>query len=178
MGKWKYPRYSPTKPGEFRSGLEEKVATELKIQGISFGYEIIKVPFVKPVSTHKYLIDFVLPNGIAIETKGIFDSADRKKHLLVKEQHPELDLRFVFSNSKSRLSKQSKTTYGKWCDQHGFIYSDRSIPQAWLDEPTIRGSLQLLKSLKNTQKYNGGKRYDASKHNAAKGFHKGTSGNR
>jgi hypothetical protein len=61
-------------------------------------------------------------------------TADRQKHLMVKEQHPELDIRFVFSNSKSKLSKISQTTYGDWCIKHGFKYADKDIPMSWLNE--------------------------------------------
>jgi hypothetical protein len=52
--------------------------------------------------------------------------------LLIKEQHPELDIRFVFSNSKTRISKQSKTTYADWCRTKGFQFADKKIPQEWL----------------------------------------------
>lgn len=84
----------------------------------------------------KYTPDFVLPNGIIIETKGRFTAADRKKHLLIKEQHPEFDIRFVFSNSRTKLNKGAKSSYGEWCSKHGFLYADKVIPQEWLDEPS------------------------------------------
>jgi hypothetical protein len=70
-----------------------------------------RFPYITPATPHKYCPDFRLPNGIYIETKGRFETADRKKHLLIKEQHPELDIRFVFTRSKSTISKTSKTTY-------------------------------------------------------------------
>ena len=92
------------------------------------------VRYVKPTSNHKYHPDFVLPNGIIVETKGLFDSDDRKKHKLIKAQHPALDIRFVFSNSKTRISKTSSTTYAKWCDDHGFKFADKSIPKSWIAE--------------------------------------------
>ena len=41
--------------------------------------------------------------------------------LAVKEQNPELDIRFVFQRNNT-LSKNSKTTYGAWCEKHGFPY--------------------------------------------------------
>lgn len=50
----------------------------------------------------------MLDNGILIEIKGYFTATDRKKHLLVKEQNPELDIRFVFGNSKNRIHKNLK----------------------------------------------------------------------
>jgi hypothetical protein len=69
-----------------------------------------------------------------IETKGRFMVADRQKHILIKEQHPDLDIRFVFSNPKQRISKSSRTTYAMWCEKHGFLYAKESIPNAWLKE--------------------------------------------
>lgn len=121
----------------FRSGLEEKVAAELAAKGIAVLYEDPNsvIRYVKPEEPSRYTPDFVLPNGIIVETKGRFVSADRKKHKLIKAQHPDKDIRFVFSNSKQRISKTSTTTYAMWCEQYGFKYSDRSIPEAWLKEP-------------------------------------------
>jgi hypothetical protein len=120
----------------FRSGLEDKVADELKAGGHKFEYEKLKIAYVKPARKANYTPDFViLGNGVIIETKGRFLTEDRQKHLLVKDQHPSLDIRFVFSSSKTRISKTSKTTYGMWCETHGFQYADKSIPTAWLHEP-------------------------------------------
>jgi len=93
------------------------------------------IKYTKPVTNHTYTPDFVLPNGIIIEAKGLFSSADRKKHLYVQEQHPLLDIRFVFSNAHSRLYKGSKTRYGDWCIKHGFQFADKLIPIAWIKEP-------------------------------------------
>lgn len=59
---------------------------------------------------------------------------DRLKHLEIKAQHPALDIRFVFSNSNQKISKTSKTTYAAWCEKHGFMYADKSIPESWLKE--------------------------------------------
>lgn len=119
----------------YRSGLEKAVSKQLDAAGVSYEYEAAKVPYEKPASSHKYTWDFRLANGIIVETKGIFDSDDRAKHLLVKAQHPDLDIRFVFSRSSTPLYKGSPTTYAKWCTKHGFAYADKLIPQAWLDEP-------------------------------------------
>lgn len=119
----------------YRSGLEETLAAQLKAAGIEAQYESEKIGYVKPESKHKYTPDFLLPNGIFIESKGRFLTADRHKHLLIKKQHPDIDIRFVFQRSKSPISKGSKTTYADWCIKNGFQYADKTIPQAWLDEP-------------------------------------------
>ena len=52
--------------------------------------------------------------------------------LAIKQQRPDLDIRFVFQRNNSLTSK-SKNTYGDWCDKHGFqwcVYPN--IPEEWL----------------------------------------------
>lgn len=134
-------KYTKKKAGlkhGFRSGLEEKVAKALKEQGIDPKYEEEKIVYTVPSRKATYTPDFRLPNGIYVETKGRFVVADRQKHLFIKAQHPELDIRFVFSNSNAKISKTSKTTYAMWCEQHGFKYADKVIPQEWIDEPATK----------------------------------------
>ena len=118
----------------FRSGLEDKVSQQLLDEGVPVKYEEMYIEYTRPQSSHKYTPDFELPNGIIIETKGRFMVSDRKKHLLIKEQHPELDIRFVFSNSKAKINKNSKTTYALWCTKNGFKFADKLIPLAWLKD--------------------------------------------
>jgi len=117
----------------YRSGLERVVAEFLKQNKKNFRYEDLKIEW-KDLRYRTYTPDFILDNGIIVETKGIFDNEDRRKHLAVREQHPELDIRLVFSNAKAKLYKGSKTTYAMWCDKNGFLYSHRVIPPDWLKE--------------------------------------------
>ena len=117
----------------YRSGLEEVVDSTLKQRNIDGEYEKHKIKYTIPATDHTYTPDFRLPNGIFVETKGRFVVEDRKKHVLIKKQHPELDIRFVFQNSKNKIRKGSPTTYADWCVKHGFIYADKTIPQEWLD---------------------------------------------
>lgn len=117
----------------YRSGLEGRISKQLKDLDVPVKYEEMKIKYaVNEVRT--YTPDFELPNGIIIESKGRFVVADRKKHLLIKKQRPDLDIRFVFSNSRAKINKGSKTTYGMWCDKHGFLYADKLIPEEWLNE--------------------------------------------
>lgn len=118
----------------FRSGLEERIAQELIERGVDFEYEQMKINYLRPAKQAKYTPDFVLPNGIIIETKGRFLTADRQKMLLVKDQHPDLDIRFIFSNANQKISKQSKTTYGMWAKRNGFPFSNSELPLNWLKE--------------------------------------------
>ena len=128
----------------FRSGLEDQIAEELKCAGVKAEYESLILTFEQPARQRKYTPDFLLPNGVAIETKGRFVTADRQKHLMVKKAWPDLDIRFIFSNPHAFIGKKSKTTYAMWCDKHGFKWAKAatkaqlrkgksSIPKEWLD---------------------------------------------
>lgn len=118
----------------YRSGLEERIAEQLDKLGIEYKYEEVKLKYIKPASEHVYTPDFVLPNGIIVETKGRFLINDRQKHLLVKKHNPTLDIRFVFSNSKAKISKTSRTSYADWCNKNGFKFADKTIPEEWVNE--------------------------------------------
>ena len=117
----------------YRSGLEKEIAAWLQDKQHTVRYEDLKVEW-EDLKYRTYTPDFVLDNGIIVESKGIFDNADRRKHREIKAQHPELDIRFVFSNAKAKLYKGSKSRYCDWCDKYGFLWSNRVIPEEWLSE--------------------------------------------
>lgn len=133
MAKKKFTRRQAAAKHGYRSGLEEDLDNTLKEIGIDGEYEKHKISYTKPATNHTYTPDFKLPNGIFIETKGRFVAEDRKKHILIKEQYPNLDIRFVFQNSKGKIRKGSKTTYADWCDKYGFKYADKIIPAEWFN---------------------------------------------
>jgi hypothetical protein len=121
----------------FRSGLEQSVAIELADHyGRIVPYEAKEsvINYTPPCQQRRYTPDFMLPNGIFLETKGRFVTADRMKHLHIKAEHPDIDIRFIFSNSRQRISKTSKTTYADWCLKHGFQFADKHVPKEWLNE--------------------------------------------
>lgn len=119
--------------GRYRSGLEKEVTAFLRERQKKVRYEELVIEW-EDLRYRTYTPDFMLDNGIIIETKGMFDSEDRRKHLEVKKQHPTLDIRFVFSNANAKLYKGSKTTYADWCDKNGFLWAHRVIPEEWLKE--------------------------------------------
>lgn len=130
----------------YRSGLEDLVSEQLTLNKISFLYEKVVIPYTKPARKTRYTPDFVLPhNGIIVETKGRFVTADRQKMIQVKEQHPDLDIRLVFSNPNQKISKKSSTTYAMWCDKQGFPYAKQLIPEAWLTEKPTPIRMKALK---------------------------------
>lgn len=108
------------------------MAKELKKLRASFEYEVERLPFTL-VLKRTYLPDFKLKNGIYIETKGLFTSADRRKLMALREQSPEKDIRLVFQRD-NKLSKKSSTRYSAWCEKYGFKYAVGYIPREWIKE--------------------------------------------
>ena len=80
---------------KFRSGLEERIADLFSNLGVIYEYEPIRIAYTLQC---QYCPDFVLPNGVHIEAKGLWESADRRKILQVKKDNPDLDLRMVFQS--------------------------------------------------------------------------------
>lgn len=115
----------------FRSKTEEKFAGHLEQLGVPYNYEKRIIKYQQKDASHK--VDFDLGKFI-IEYKGEFTSEDRTKHLLIKSQHPDLDVRFVFDNAHNYLNKNSDTTYADWCDKYGFLWAEKVIPPAWIKE--------------------------------------------
>ena len=113
----------------YRSKLEWGMGHLLETEGVPFSYEPIRLDYLKK---HTYLPDFWLDEqGYFIETKGRFFAQDRAKHLLVKAQNPNTEVRFVFQQPNNRLSKKSRTTYAEWCEKHGFLWSGKKVPRSW-----------------------------------------------
>lgn len=133
----------------YRSQLEERVIKDLARTcppGWVYEDRSRLVEYRVPESVHHYLPDVYLPNGIIIEIKGEFARDDRKKHLYIKEQHPELDIRFVFGNPNWPINPGSKTTYAKWCDENGFKWASRAVPIEWtLENMTPKKSRRKTK---------------------------------
>jgi len=115
-------------PVTFRSGLEQRIADNLVEHKCKFEYEPMSVAYTVP---HKYTPDFVLDNGIIIEAKGFFRREAQRKHREIKKQHPELDIRFVFSNVNQRV-QGSWLTCAKWCEKYNFKYAELDIPKEWM----------------------------------------------
>jgi hypothetical protein len=128
----KKKRQRSQRTSNYRSGFEATLANQLKRGGVSFQYETLKLEYTK---TATYTPDFILPNGIIIEAKGVWTVEDRKKHLLVREQHPHLDIRLVFMNASNKIRKGSDTTYAVWCEKKNIQYANKTIPKSWLSQP-------------------------------------------
>lgn len=128
-----------TDTNRYRSGLERDVARQINRAGREFEFETVKINYLQPAKSAKYTPDFKIMKRdgtpMFIESKGRFLTKDRQKHLLIREQHPELDIRLVFQRANEKIGKGSNTTYAKWATDKGFKWSDKGIiPKEWFDE--------------------------------------------
>ncbi len=133
---------------KYKSKLEKTNARVLEEKKVSYFYEPEegKIKYVIPASVHTYTPDFWVPTRdggwIVVETKGIWEYTDRLKHVWIKKQYPKLDLRFVFTNSRTKTSKGAKQTYADICEGRGrgifrglkWKYANKRIPLEWLNE--------------------------------------------
>lgn len=114
-----------------RSGFERTVDMQLRSSGVAFKNEDTKIPYILECTYHP---DFhLLRSDIYIETKGRLMPEERRKHLQVRAQNPQIDLRFVFMYPYKKMPG-SKTTHASWADRNGFKWADGRIPEEWLNE--------------------------------------------
>ena len=135
-----------TKRAKYRSDLERKIAKSLHQRGVNHEYETERIAYTVPAVVRHYTPDFIIitktGKKIYVEAKGIWDANDRRKHLLIRNQNPALDVRFVFSNASNKISRVSRVTYRDICEGRGrgeyrgvcWKYSDKRIPKEWLEE--------------------------------------------
>ena len=122
------PKKRNLKKCKYRSKFEASTAKFLRANKVKFQYEPLTLDYV---IVHKYKPDFVLGNGVFIETKGRFTSRDRTKMLQVQLRNPNVDIRFCFM-ADNFLYKGSNTRYSEWCKDNGFKYCIKEIPRSWL----------------------------------------------
>lgn len=119
-----------------KGDLEPIVYKHLKaLPDLKIEYESEKLPYTL-TEDHKYIPDFIVTTKsgkkIYLEVKGYFRPADRKKMLLVRDQHPDKDIRLVFKYN-NKINPKSKTRYADWAEKNGFMYCLKGIvPEEWL----------------------------------------------
>jgi hypothetical protein len=103
----------------FKSAFERSLAAQLATHKVTYTYEETAVPYVL---NGTYWPDFkIVSSGVLIEAKGLLDRESKRKMAAVKEQHPELDIRFVFMDANKRIPG-TKQTHGQWATKNGFTW--------------------------------------------------------
>lgn len=135
-----------------RSRFEEKIASQLKLEGVPFKYEpysfnyYVRVPNTvchdcssrETFSQKWYTPDFQLSDRVYLEAKGLFKADDRKKMIACKELHPYIEWRLVFMRD-NKLSKFSTTRYSDWALQNNFKFNIARISDEWIEEFKTNG---------------------------------------
>ena len=137
------------KQDQYKSKLEIQVAEYL---GENAEYEREYIEFIQPAKSRRYCPDFKTKAGVFIECKGKWTAEDRFKHLWLSEQHPDKRIVLVFQNSRVKLNKKSKTTYGDWADKHGIEWVDwklHGVPETLIDASKTSDRKQGRKSRTN-----------------------------
>jgi len=135
-------------PSGRRSKFEDTIAKELDDAGVKYTYETYKFEYQEPLRknlatcgacgssdllrTGWYTPDFFLSSGLIIETKGRFTAADRRKHLAVREAHPDERIVMLFM-ADNKINKNRKTHYSDWCMEHNIEYAIKHPLKEWLD---------------------------------------------
>lgn len=95
-----------------KSEIEGDVLADLHARGVHAEHETDQIPYLVPASYHTYTPDipFHTLRGYRryAEVKGYFDERDRKKMLLVKEQHPDLWIGIVFEDPWTLFDRYAK----------------------------------------------------------------------
>jgi len=107
------------------------IINSIEKNGFNVEYETKTIPF-QILLNRSYRPDFII-NDTYLEVKGMFSTADRRKHKAIKELYPNLKIVMVFQRSKNKISKTSKTTNGEWCDKNGIEWIDFSDLQEFLE---------------------------------------------
>lgn len=102
----------------YKSGLEARFQAAALAEGWNLPYEESRLRYTIPESKHLYTPDFTVLKNVFIETKGLWSGTDRKKAILIKEQHPEVSILYVLYRDQ-KLSKKSTTTYLQWASKNG-----------------------------------------------------------
>ena len=132
----------------YRSGLELKVADQIKEAKYPVNYETETLKYIVPQKNSKYTPDFIFTkkNGktMYIETKGRWTSTDRQKMKNILASNPNIDLRIIFQNPNQKISKGSKTTYETYALKLGIKHvAKKDMPEDWLKECCKEGETPI-----------------------------------
>lgn len=114
-----------------RSGLETAFDKITKLKGFNLTYEDTVLAYHTLPQKKRYTPDWTVRPGWYIESKGRLSSADRKKHLYIKEQHPTVRILIVFQRPQNKLYKGSPTSYGQWATKVGIEWCAVEDVKVW-----------------------------------------------
>jgi hypothetical protein len=116
----------------YKSKLEQTTAHLLKSNGYPVNYEPDKISYLL---SNNYIPDWKITDNVYVETKGRWVATDRRKIKEVILQNPNITIIMCFQDPNMKITKNSKTTYAKWCDKNNIRHC------------TLNSLISTLKSL-------------------------------
>ena len=139
------------KQKRYRTDFEAITAEQLQSWDISFEYEPARLRY-KDNDGRKRITrpDFHLKpksndphGGMFVEAKALLKHDHLARYECLKEQRPDLDIRFVFEEPDRAISHYSLdngegetrvVSYSEWADMNGFKWAGETVPKAWIKE--------------------------------------------
>lgn len=114
---------------KYKSQLEKRIHTgPMKV--LTYEPKDARLSYIVP---KMYQPDLRGRDGALYEIKGRARTSDElRKYVLVKSQHPNIDLRFILMNPNVRAYPGCRTTLANWLAKYGFEWChEDSIPVTW-----------------------------------------------
>jgi hypothetical protein len=135
----------------YRTEFEATTAMRLIRRNISFEYEPARLRYTDKNGRKRITQpDFHLKpksndphGGMFVEAKSLLKNDHLSRYELLREQRPDLDIRFIFEQPDRTIShfgvadgegQTRAVSYSEWADMNGFKWSGEAIPNALLNE--------------------------------------------
>lgn len=120
---------------QLKGTFEQRVIGKLESDGVSYEYE----PHTVPYNVERSYVPDLKIGDTYIELKGYFRQDAQRKMKAIKQQYPDMDIRFLFQRANSPIQGAkkrkdgSKMTCAEWADRYGFIWAEgETIPKEWI----------------------------------------------
>lgn len=118
MSQFQHYRRAMGQDDTYRSPEEERLAQHMEKAQLRFTYEERKLRYTHLTKT-TYKTDFEVmttAGPVLVEVKGFWTHQNRQKVRQVLKAHPDVRLVMAFIKPQNKISAQSKTTYGMFCE--------------------------------------------------------------
>lgn len=122
------------------SQSEVRFAKGLDDRRIPWEYESDEIKWTQ--TARVYTPDFKITRKdrteFFVEYKGFLWTEDKQKMKAVKEQHPDIDIRFVFADAHKPVhgaktrKDGTKMSHAEWAEKTGYLWAHATIPASWL----------------------------------------------
>ena len=128
----------------------EEIETQLKVHRLE--YELNNkdnsIEYINCKKTKVFVPRFVMSDGMIVESVSYLLKQDCRKYLLLREQYPNLDIRFIFESADKYVSGGDGLTLAEWAASNKFHWANKLFPLEWMIEttdPSFKGRTKIKK---------------------------------